>query len=270
MQPRSAVTGRRRRVKRPRRQLWSRGADRLTRRAVNLQPGTPSRAGLPPPPREVPPAGACEGPVLSRIRTDHGFRARAHRERYPVRRPGWRLRSVGQPRRRKAERLPLLLRQRVTGILAVGLLPVVFQWLVLRRRVHRAGRWVWGAGATFFLAAVAAFAVVRWGLVIGWLRLQDSPSAKSFVLFGVLIGLLYGAVSGALLVRLLGRSLSEPVEQERSEVQSKGSVEEELEPLGCLDAWVRFRIERLRPGPGGPRVKAAGPTSASQHRARSW
>ena len=106
--------------------------------------------------------------------------------------------------------------------------------------------------------------------MIGWLRLQDSPSAKSFVLFGVLIGLLYGAVSGALLVRLLGRSLSEPVEQERSEVQSKGSVEEELEPLGCLDAWVRFRIERLRPGPGGPRVKAAGPTSASQHRARSW
>ena len=54
MQPRSAVTGRRRRVKRPRRQLVSRGADRLTRRAVNLQPGTPSRAGLPPPPARCP------------------------------------------------------------------------------------------------------------------------------------------------------------------------------------------------------------------------
>jgi hypothetical protein len=97
------------------------------------------------------------------------------------------------------------------GILAIGLLSVVCQWLVLRGRVHRASQWVWGAGATFFLAAVAAFAVVRWGLVnlIGWLRLEDFPSAKSFVLMGVLIGLLYGVASGALLVRLLGRSLAE-------------------------------------------------------------
>ncbi|SRR6266545_495532 len=95
------------------------------------------------------------------------------------------------------------------GILAIGLLPVACQWVVLRRRVHGAGRWVWGAGATFFLAAVAAFAVVRWAFVnlIGWLRLEDFPSAKSFVLMGVLIGLLYGAVSGALLVRLLGHQV---------------------------------------------------------------
>jgi hypothetical protein len=104
------------------------------------------------------------------------------------------------------------------GFLAVGLLPVVFQMLVLRGRVGGAGRWVLGAGGAFFLAAVVAFAVVRWGLVdvIGWLRLEDFPSAKPFVLFGVLVGLLYGAVTGALLVRLLGRSLSEPAEREKS------------------------------------------------------
>lgn len=95
------------------------------------------------------------------------------------------------------------------GILAVGLLPVAFQWLVLQGRVRGAGRWVWGAGGAFFLAAVAAFAVVRLGLVelIGWLRPEDFPSAKSWVLIGVLVGLLYGAVTGAMLVRLLGRSL---------------------------------------------------------------
>jgi hypothetical protein len=76
------------------------------------------------------------------------------------------------------------------GILAVGLLPVAFQWLVLRSQVDGAGWWMWGAGATFFLAAVAAFAVVRLGLVkIGWLRLEDFPSSKSFVLIGMLIGL---------------------------------------------------------------------------------
>jgi hypothetical protein len=66
-----------------------------------------------------------------------------------------------------------------------------------------------GCWRNFFLAAVAAFAVVRWAFVnlIGWLRLEDFPSAKSFVLMGVLIGLLYGAVSGALLVRLLGHQV---------------------------------------------------------------
>ena len=90
------------------------------------------------------------------------------------------------------------------GILALGLLPVVFQWLVLRGIVRGAGQWLWSAGGAFLVAAVVALAVVRWGLVnvIGWLRPEDFPSAKSWVLFGALVGLLYGALTGTLLVRL--------------------------------------------------------------------
>jgi len=58
------------------------------------------------------------------------------------------------------------------GILALGFLPVTFQWMILRRQVHRVGRWLLGATRAFLVAAGVAAGVVRWGLVsvIGWLR----------------------------------------------------------------------------------------------------
>jgi hypothetical protein len=45
---------------------------------------------------------------------------------------------------------------------------------------------------------------VRWGLVdvIGWLRPEDFPSAKSWVLFGGVVGLVYGATTGLILGQL--------------------------------------------------------------------
>jgi hypothetical protein len=94
------------------------------------------------------------------------------------------------------------------GILALGLLPVTFQWMILRREVHRARRWLVGAAVAFLVTAGVAAGVVRWGLVsvIGVLRPEDFPSAKAWVLFGAVVGLLYGAMTGVILEQLLRRS----------------------------------------------------------------
>lgn len=92
----------------------------------------------------------------------------------------------------------------VVGILAVGFLPGAFQWLVLRRQVEGAGRWVSATAAGFALAGVAGFTVVRGGLVmVGLLRPEDFPSAAAFVAFGAVMGPVYGAVTGNVLARLL-------------------------------------------------------------------
>ena len=90
------------------------------------------------------------------------------------------------------------------GILALGFLPVTFQWMILRRQVHRARRWLLGATGAFLVAAGVAAGVVRWGLVsvIGWLRPEDFPSAKASVSFGAVVGLLYGAMTGLILRQL--------------------------------------------------------------------
>jgi hypothetical protein len=97
------------------------------------------------------------------------------------------------------------------GILALGLLPVTFQWMILRRQVHRARRWLLGAAGAFLVAAWVAAGVVRWGLVsvIGWLRPEDFPSAKAWVAFGAVAGLLYGAMTGTLLGGLVHGSSAE-------------------------------------------------------------
>ena len=91
------------------------------------------------------------------------------------------------------------------GILALGFLPVTFQWMILRRQVHDARRWLVGAAGTFIVAACLAAGVVRWGMVnvIGLLRPEDFPSAKAWVAFGTVVGALYGAMTGAVLGRLL-------------------------------------------------------------------
>ena len=96
----------------------------------------------------------------------------------------------------------------VVGILALGLLPVTFQWMMLRRDVHRARRWLLGAAGAFLGAAGVAAGVVRWGLVsvIGWLRPEDFPSAKAWVAFGTVLGLLYGALTGWILGQLPRRA----------------------------------------------------------------
>jgi hypothetical protein len=76
--------------------------------------------------------------------------------------------------------------------------------MMLRRQVHRARRWFLGAAGAFLLAAGVAAGIVRWGLVdvIGWLRPEDFPSAKSWVLFGGVVGLVYGATTGLILGQL--------------------------------------------------------------------
>jgi hypothetical protein len=96
----------------------------------------------------------------------------------------------------------------VVGVLALGFLPVTFQWMMLRRQVHHAGRWLLGAAGAFLVAAGVAAGVVRWGLVtvIGWLRPEDFPSAKAWVAFGAVVGLLYGILTGWILGQLPRRA----------------------------------------------------------------
>jgi hypothetical protein len=90
------------------------------------------------------------------------------------------------------------------GLVALGFLPVTLQWMILRRRVRRARRWLLGAAGAFLVAAVVAAGVVRWGFVsaIGVLRPEDFPSAQAWAWFGGVVGLLYGAMTGAVLVAL--------------------------------------------------------------------
>ena len=96
----------------------------------------------------------------------------------------------------------------VVGTLALSVLPITFQWMVLRRQVDRAWRWLVGAAGAFLVATAAAAGVVRWFLVsvIGLLRPEDFPSAKAWVFFGTVVGLLYGAMTGVVLARLLDRT----------------------------------------------------------------
>jgi hypothetical protein len=91
------------------------------------------------------------------------------------------------------------------GIFALGFLPVTFQWMILRRQVHGARRWLIGAAGAFIVAACIAAGVVRWGMVsvIGFLRPEDFPSANAWVAFGTVVGTVYGAITGAVLGRLL-------------------------------------------------------------------
>ncbi len=95
----------------------------------------------------------------------------------------------------------------VVATLALGLLPVTFQWMMLRRQVHRARWWLLGAAGSFLVAAGVAAGVVRWGLVvIGWLNPEDFPSARAWVAFGAVVGLVYGTLTGRILGHLPRRA----------------------------------------------------------------
>ena len=91
------------------------------------------------------------------------------------------------------------------GILALGFLPVTFQWMILRRQVrgrspvasrccrgiHRRGpprrrRRAVGHGERDRVAPAG-----------------DFPSAKAWVAFGTVVGMIYGAMTAAVLGRLL-------------------------------------------------------------------
>ena len=91
------------------------------------------------------------------------------------------------------------------GILAIGFLPSVAQWLILRRQVRRASWWILISGASCLLGFSIGFALVRLGLaeVIHLFRPEDFPSTKSWSLAGLIAGALYAGLSGWLLVRLL-------------------------------------------------------------------
>ena len=91
------------------------------------------------------------------------------------------------------------------GILAIGFLPSVAQWLILRRQVRRASWWILISGASCLLGFSIGFALVRLGLaeVIHLFRPEDFPSTKSWSLAGLITGALYAGLSGWLLVRLL-------------------------------------------------------------------
>ncbi|GEM_PF-901298 len=93
------------------------------------------------------------------------------------------------------------------------LLPGVCQWLVLRRQVNAAGRWLWGSAGALLVAFVAAGTVVEKGLVsAGWLLPEDLSSVKASVFFGLVIGPIYGAITGVVMVRLRQREVAAAAE----------------------------------------------------------
>ena len=104
----------------------------------------------------------------------------------------------------------------VVGIVALGFLPVTFQWMILRQQIDGARRWLVGAAGAFIVAAGLGAGVVRWGMVsvIGVLQPEDFPSAQAWVAFGTTVGALYGAMTGTLLSRLLRGSSRDPSDLE--------------------------------------------------------
>jgi hypothetical protein len=93
----------------------------------------------------------------------------------------------------------------VTNCIVVGLLPASAQWLILRGQIP-AGRWQRMSLVGLALGLIAAFAVVRIGLVlvVPWLRPEDFPSAKASLAVGAVTGLVYGLVTKPALARACG------------------------------------------------------------------
>jgi hypothetical protein len=103
--------------------------------------------------------------------------------------------------------------------IALLFLPGIFQWLVLRRQVERAGWWVLASAGTLFVANGLAFLVmVVIARALGW----GLPSAPAWGLSGLLAGLLGGALTGAVLVRLLRQPVAAVAEEEGT---GQGSAE---------------------------------------------
>ncbi len=84
----------------------------------------------------------------------------------------------------------------VVTVLAMGLLSGLFQWLILRPQIDRAGWWVWTTAGGIALAMIVAGVILGLISAVGWLRPEDFPSAASWGVAGAAVGLVYGAVSG--------------------------------------------------------------------------
>jgi hypothetical protein len=99
----------------------------------------------------------------------------------------------------------------MAGIPAIVVLPMAGQWLVLRKRVDRAGWWPFAVLAGVVTAGVAVSAV-RLGAGV---PLGASGDPVLGAIGGALLGGVQGAVNGAVLLRLLGqptaRDLTGPV-----------------------------------------------------------
>ncbi len=97
----------------------------------------------------------------------------------------------------------------VVSTIMLGLLPGTLQWILLRRRAQKAGRWPWVTLGALLAGVFAAAVIVRFGMayVIPWLQPEDFPSAKALSC----AGLVMGAVFGVLTLSTLRRALSPAV-----------------------------------------------------------
>jgi hypothetical protein len=91
----------------------------------------------------------------------------------------------------------------VVTVLAIGLLSGLFQWVILRHQVERAGWWVWVSAGGIALAILVAALILGLVSALGWLKPEDFPSAQAWGVAGAAVGLIYGVVSGQALSRLL-------------------------------------------------------------------
>lgn len=81
--------------------------------------------------------------------------------------------------------------------LVVGALFGGFQWMVLRRHVHRAGRWIW-------------VNALGWGLGLPFIYLGASiPTADSSIAVNIAMGVLGGLLAGLSVGAVTGRALVE-------------------------------------------------------------
>jgi hypothetical protein len=91
----------------------------------------------------------------------------------------------------------------VVTVMAIGLLSGLFQWLILRQQIDRAGWWVWATAGAIALAILVAAVILAVVQAVGWLRPEDFPSAQAWGVAGAAVGLVYGAVSGQVVIRVL-------------------------------------------------------------------
>ena len=91
----------------------------------------------------------------------------------------------------------------VVTVLAIGLLSGLFQWVILRRQVERAGWWMWATAGGIAVAILVAALILGLVSALGWLKPEDFPSSQAWGVAGAAVGLVYGVVSGQALSRLL-------------------------------------------------------------------
>lgn len=91
------------------------------------------------------------------------------------------------------------------GVIALGLVGGILQWLILRRQVERAGWW--------FMATMFGALVGEMGFPISIAIGATGNYNLSAMLFGLIFGAGYGAITGAALVGLLSQAESGNVDE---------------------------------------------------------